>query len=1023
MRTSHRDTERRLRVELERVQAKLAELEATTAAIRSGDVDAIVVDGPKGSQVFTLQSGDDPYRTLAERMNEGAATLSADGTILFCNRRLAEMAGLPSERLLGSSFAALLRANQRNGLQDLLQSAVEKDIRSETELLRNDGTSLPVQLSISLVSLGESENAFCLVASDLSELNRARRGLREQSEIFDLAHDAILIRDLHSRIQFWNRGAGDLYGWPAKEALGKDSFELLQTVLPEPLEAIMASLSERRDWRGELTHIRSDGRKIVVASRWSLLRDESGNATAILEINRDVTARIEAQEKLRIASRYTRSLIEASLDPLVTISREGKITDVNVATEIVTGIARERLIGTDFSNYFTEPEKAREGYQQAFAEGTVRDYPLAIRSMSGKVTEVLYNASVFRNEAGEVEGVFAAARDVTERNRGEAKLRSASLYTRSLIEASPDPLVTISREGKITDVNEATEKVTGVTRKQLIATDFSDYFTEPEDARRGYLRVFAEGSVHNYPLAIRSTSGVVTDVLYNASVFRNEAGEVEGVFAAARDVTERNRIEAARIQANEELRKLNQELESRVDARTQELKDSEQRVRRKLESILSAKGDLERFELSDIMDLGAVQSLADGLYKLTGLPFFLLDLEGNVLVEVGWQSACRDFHRVHPEACRNCRESDGQLSTGVLAGEFKLYKCKNQMWDVVTPIVLGDRHIGNLFSGQFFFDDEETDFALFRRQARKFDFDEKDYLAALHRVPRLDREQVMTGMAFYAKLTNLLTNLGYSGIKLGQAMAETKNVNAQLADSVKELESFAYSVSHDLRAPLRHIDGFLTLLSTRTYSTLDDASKHYVDRTLLASKRMGELIDDLLRFSRIGRSEIRKVPVDLNVVIQEILRELEPEIGKRKIDWQLTPLPNVMADRAMLLQVVENLIANALKFTRGRETAKIEVGFKPEANGQLVFFVRDNGAGFDMRYYGKLFQVFQRLHGEQEFEGTGIGLAIARSVVERHGGRIWAEGSLGHGATFYFSLPAEGREGEMNELAEAHLAG
>jgi signal transduction histidine kinase len=368
-------------------------------------------------------------------------------------------------------------------------------------------------------------------------------------------------------------------------------------------------------------------------------------------------------------------------------------------------------------------------------------------------------------------------------------------------------------------------------------------------------------------------------------------------------------------------------------------------------------------------------------------------------------------------------ESDTELSTGVEAGKFKLYECKNHMWDVVTPIVLGNRHIGNLFSGQFFFDDEETDFQLFREQAKKFGFDEKEYLAAIHCVPRLNREYVLTGMAFYANLMDLLTKLGYGGIKLGRAMAETTSVNAQLAESMKELESFAYSVSHDLRAPLRHIDGFLTLLSNKNYATLDDSAKHYIDRTLEGSRRMGVLIDDLLQFSRIGRAEIHKMPVDLNAVIQDVLRELGPEIGNRNIDWQLTPLPTVAADKAMLLQVIENLVGNALKFTRGREPAKIEIGFQSGLNGEPVFFVRDNGAGFDMRYYNKLFQVFQRLHGEQEFEGTGIGLAISRSVVERHGGRIWAESSVGEGATFSFSLPANCIEGELNHVAETHLVG
>jgi PAS domain S-box-containing protein len=380
---------------------------------------------------------------------------------------------------------------------------------------------------------------------------------------------------------------------------------------------------------------------------------------------RDVTAQKQA-------SQYARSLIEASLDPLVTISPEGKITDVNEATIKVTGVSRERLVGTDFSNYFTQPDKAREGYEQVFAQGFVTDYPLTIRHSDGRVTDVLYNASVYKDAGGNVLGVFAAARDVTdsrrvmreftetknlldnilqssikysiigkdldhrilswnegahrnygyaaeeilgknseilhapediksgaverllkaaydsglaegeftrvrqngskfaasvvvtrrndaagnavgyllmssdisEKKRAEEQLLSASQYSRSLIEASVDPLVTISTEGKITDVNEATIKVTGIPRDELIGTDFSNYFTEPDKARDGYQQVFAKGSVTDYPLTIRHRNRQLTEVLYNASVYRDAGGNVLGVFAAARDVTAQKRAEA-----------------------------------------------------------------------------------------------------------------------------------------------------------------------------------------------------------------------------------------------------------------------------------------------------------------------------------------------------------------------------------------------------------------------------------------------------------------------------------------------
>ncbi len=258
--------------------------------------------------------------------------------------------------------------------------------------------------------------------------------------------------------------------------------------------------------------------------------------------------------ELRRASTYTRSLIEASLDPLVTISPEGQITDVNEATIKATGVGREELIGTDFSNYFTEPEKAREGYRQVFEKGFVTDYPLTIRHSNGKLTHVLYNASVYKDVDGKVMGVFAGARDITERKRMEEELRAASLYTRSLIEASLDPLVTISPEGKITDVNKATELVTGFPREHLIGSDFSDYFTEPEKAREGYKRVISQGFVKDYPLTIRHTSGRLTDVLYNAAGYMRESGKMQGVFAAARDITERK-------QAEENLRTVNQQVQ------------------------------------------------------------------------------------------------------------------------------------------------------------------------------------------------------------------------------------------------------------------------------------------------------------------------------------------------------------------------------------------------------------------------------------------------------------------------------
>ncbi|MGA7075397.1 MAG: PAS domain S-box protein, partial [Halobacteriota archaeon] len=358
--------------------------------------------------------------------SDAALLTDADGIILAVNDAAVKRFSTSAAALVGTSAYDTPPADAPQARRKWMTEVVSSGAPMHAEELCEGR-----RFRVSLYPVATRNGSVTRVLMLKHDVTEERDVIDEQQRLalLDVANDGIIIFDLDGHIRYWNKGAERQYGWKQDDLRGELIHSLLQTVFPSPLEDITDHLFRAGRWEGELRHTTRAGVVVTVMSHWTLQYGARNVPEAILETARDITEQKQAEEKLRAASLYARSLIEASLDPLVTINADGKITDVNKATEEVTGLSREELIESDFSNYFTEPEKANVGYRQVFTDGFVRDYPLAIRHKSGRITDVLYNATLFKNELDEIQGVFAAARDITERKQAEHQLKEHAQRT------------------------------------------------------------------------------------------------------------------------------------------------------------------------------------------------------------------------------------------------------------------------------------------------------------------------------------------------------------------------------------------------------------------------------------------------------------------------------------------------------------------------------------------------------------------------------------------------------------------
>jgi PAS domain S-box-containing protein len=641
----------------------------------------------------------------------------------------------------------------------------------------------------------------------------------------------------------------------------------------------------------------------------------------------DITERKQAEEEIRRlnekleeivkqrtaqlqdALELNQKIINTSSLGIFACKEDGPCIIANPAVAKISGASVEQMLKINFreldswkkNGLFQKVETALQTKEEQRAE-------IHLTTTFGRDAWINYYITTFTSRAKL--HFLMIVEDITERKLVEVAIARANAYNRSLLEASVDPLVTIGPEGKITDVNKSTEAITGRTRQELIGTEFSDYFTDPEKANAGYRKVFAEELVRNYELELRHKDGNITPVHYNATVYRDDSGSVIGVFAAARDVTDMKSV-AAKLQSSKDL--------------------------------------------------------LDETGRLARVGGWEIDLKKN---ELSWSDVVKQIHEVDPEY-------QPTLEAGI-----------NFYAPEAIPVISEAVRLA-IEEGQPF----DVELQLITAKQNRI------WVRAIGQAYKKNGEIVRIGGVFQdineRKLAEQERDVLAQQIEHRSALLEATN---------KELEAFTYSVSHDLRAPLRHISGYVELLISKFQSALTDKGQHYLNSIADSTHQMGKLIDNLLQFSRTGRAEMHQSELEMNGIVQETVEFMRKDNPDRTIEWVIGKLPSVDGDDATLRLVWMNLLSNAVKFTRTREKALIEIGAKVEAK-EIIYFVKDNGVGFDMQYAQKLFGVFQRLHPTEEFEGTGIGLANVNRIVIRHGGRTWAEAELDKGATFYFSLP------------------
>ncbi len=923
------------------------------------------------------ESANRNYAAIVESTDDAVISKTLTGLITSWNPAAERILGCEAREAVGQPMLRFFPPERASEEADILAriGRGERIENFETVRIRKDGSRLEASVTISPVkdATGRIIGASTILR-DISERKRVELAAREseasRAAILASALDCIIAMDRHGRVIDWNPAAERTFGYPREDAMGKPLSDLIVPVrFREAHGRGLARFLEKGEGpligkRIEMPALHRAGNEFPVELSIVVSRADDLFFTAYL---RDITERKRMELAVRESEERFRTMAN-SLPQLAWIARaDGFIFWYNERWHDYTGTTPQQMEGWGWQSVHDPAvlPKVMAGWTDAIASGKRFDMEFPLRRADGQFRTFLTRVEPVKNAEGRVMQWVGTNTDVEVLKQAEERLRQSEEFNRRIIQSSSDCIKVLDLEARLLSMSEGGQRLLEIQDINRYLNNSWISFWQPEDQPRVREAVEAAraGGMGRFHAFCRTEAGNPRwwDVI--VTPIRGASEQVERLLSISRDIS-------AHYQAEEEIRRLNSELEQRVVERTAQLEAANLELVNKRAELTSLFESLPGLYLVLTPDLTIV-SASDAYLKATMTT--RAGIVGRGLFEVfpGNPADIGATGVAHLRASLDrVRETAAPHTMAILKYDVRRPDgvFEERYWSPINSPVLGaDRRMRYLVHRV----EDVTDFV--KQRAAGGD-----------------------ASVIRARMETMEAEIFQSSQKLQAA-------NQQLEAANRELEAFSYSVSHDLRAPLRAVDGFSQALLEDFGPKLPREGQRHLEVIRGSAQRMGALIDDLLEFSRLGRSPIAKLRINTDELVRAALAELRGQTAGREIDFQIAALPACDGDHALLKQVWINLLSNALKYSGKRARARIEVGAQ-SGNNEVVFFVRDNGAGFDMRYVDKLFGVFQRLHRVEEYQGTGVGLAIVQRIVERHGGRVWAEGKPDEGAAFYFTL-------------------